>query len=120
VKRSKVVDAKKGSKIDLVENLVFEVSEAGKPDWGDDPLSVTLSIKRDIPEVAAFRFYDGEGKQIESSDSGSSRGGFLGNISVSKTFSLKQKADKISVEVDLWTDLEEVAVPFDVKVGVGG
>jgi hypothetical protein len=119
-KRSEVVDVKKGAKLELAENLVFEITKAGKPDWGDDPFSVTLEIKRDIEEVANFRFFDGEGKQIEASQAGSSRGGFLGRVSVSLDFNLKAKAEKLSLELDLWTDLEEVLVPFDLKVGVGG
>jgi hypothetical protein len=119
-KRSKVVEAKKGSKVELAENLVFEISEAGKPGWGDDPFALTLKIKRDIPEVAKVRFFDGEGKQIEASRSGSSRGGFFNKVTVTRDYNLKRKVDKISVEVDLWTDLEEIMVPFDVKVGVGG
>ena len=118
--RSKVVAARKGSKLELAEKFVFEITKAGKPDWGDDPFAVTLSIKRDIPEVASVRFFDADGKQIESSTGGSSRSGFLGRVKVTREFKLKRKADKISVEIDLWEDLENVVVPFDVKIGVGG
>ena len=120
VKRSKVVSAKKGSKVELAEDLVFEITKTGKPDWGDDPFALTLKIQRDISEVAMFRFYDEEGKQIESRGTGSGRGGFLGKVTVTRDFNLKRKAAKLILEVDRWTDLEKIAVPFDVKVGIGG
>ena len=119
-KRSKVVKAKKGSKLEFGEGLNFEIAQAGKPDFGDDPFAVTLKIKRDIPEVAKFRFFDADGKEIEAHQTGSSRGGGLGNVSVTRDFNLKRKADQIRVEIDRWTDLGKVVVPFDVKVGIGG
>ena len=119
-KRSKVVPAAKGSKLELAEDLVFEISEAGKPSWGDDPFSVSLKIKRDIPEVAKVRFFDAEGQEIEASSAGSSRSGFLGRVTLTRDYNLKRKVDKLSVEMDLWTDLAELTVPFDVKLGVGG
>lgn len=119
-KRSKLVAVRKGSKVDLGKNFAFEISDAGKPDWGEDPLSITLKISRDIPEVAKVRFFDEEGEQIEASQAGSSRGGFFGKVTVTRDYNLKRKVGKVFVEMDIWTDLEEKTVPFDLKVGVGG
>jgi hypothetical protein len=39
---------------------------------------------------------------------------------VTRDFNLKRKVDEIVVEVDVWTDLEELTVPFEVKAGIGG
>lgn len=119
-KRSKLVEVKKGSKVNLGEKFVFEISDAGKPDWGEDPLSITLKINRDIPEVAKVRFFDEKGEQIEADQAGSSRGGFFRKVTVTRDFNLKRKVGKVFVEMDIWTDLEEKSVPFDLKVGVGG
>jgi len=119
-KRSKVVPARKGSKLVLAEDLVFEIENAGKDDFREGRFGITLKIDRDIPMVAKVRFFDGEGKQIDANSSGSGRMGFGRRVTVTRDFSLERSIKEISIEVDLWADLQEVEVPFDLKVGVGG
>jgi hypothetical protein len=119
-KTSKVVEAKKGATVAVSDTLEFEVTKTGKPDWGDEPFMVEFEIKRDIPEVAAVRFYDADGKEVESSSGGGGRMSFLNRVTVSKEYKLARKLDAFRVETDLWTDMEETEVPFDVTVAVGG
>lgn len=111
---------KKGDNIELTEMFKFEVESIGKPKWGDEPLEVTFKWKRKIPELAAVRFYDGDGKLIESSDGGSSSMGMLGKYTVTRSYKLKKKSDVLKIEMDLWSDAETVTVPVDLTMGAGG
>lgn len=119
-KTSKVVEAKEGETVSLTKELEFEIKKTGKPQWGDEPFMVELEIKRDIPEVAAVRFYDADGKEVETKSGGGGRMSFMKRVTVSKEYKLARKLDKFRVEMDLWTDMEEMEVPFDVTVTVGG
>lgn len=118
-KKGELGKVAKGEKVVIGDDLKFEIKSAGKPQWGDEPFEVELEIKRDIPEVAAFRFYDKDGKEIESSEGANSRMGFLGKVTLSKSFRLEKKVEELRVEVDVWADLKTVEVPFEVEVGVG-
>lgn len=118
--KSKVIAVKKGAKIELAEDLVFEIDEFGKPDFGEEPFSVELKIKRDIPDVAEVRFYDEAGNEIESESQGSSRMAFGKRVTVSRNYSLKKKVANLRMEVDRWADLERVTVPVDATIGIGG
>lgn len=119
-RKSEIVALTKGGEVELGEGLAFEISKVGKPDWGDDPMQVELKINRDIPEVAAVRFYDKNGQEIESSESGSGRMGFMKKVTVTKGYTLKREVKEVRLEMDVWTDMEEHEVPFEVKVGIGG
>jgi len=119
-KTTKVTAYKKGVEVELVKGFSFEVDSLGKPKWGDHPLEISLKWSRDIPELAAVRFFDAEGKEIESSSNGSSSMEFLGKRSVSKQYKLKRKVDKFRIEMDLWVDMEHVSAPIDFTLGIGG
>ncbi len=111
---------KKGDEVKLTDAFQFKIGKIGKPKWGDDPLSVSLKWGRKIPELAAVRFYDGEGKEIKSKPDGSSWGTFIGKYTVTKSYSLKRKSDVIKIEMDLWTDVETINVPVKLKMGYYG
>ena len=116
--KSELVDAKKGAKV-VVGIHSFEIDELGKPDWGKDPLSITLKSSVNHKDFKAFKFFDAEGKEIESKRAGSSSMGIFGKRTYGVTFNLKRKVDQIVLGLDGWTDLEKVQVPFDVKIGTG-
>ena len=116
--KSKLVDAKKGDKV-VVGGHSFEIDELGKPDWGKDPLAITLKSSVNHKDFRAFKFFDAEGKEIESKRAGSTSMGFFGKRTYTVTFNLKRKVDQIVLGLDRWTDLEKVQVPFDVKIGAG-
>ena len=116
--QSKLGDAKKGAKV-IVGSHSFEIDELGKPDWGKDPLSITLKSSVNPKDFKAFKFFDAEGKEIESNRAGSSTMGIFGKRTYGVTFNLKRKVDQIVLGLDRWTDLEKVQVPFDIKIGTG-
>lgn len=119
-KSTKVTAYKKGNKVELVKGFSFVVDSLGKPKWGDHPLEISLKWNREIPELAAVRFFDADGKEIESSPNGSSSMDFMGKKSVSKQYKFKRKVDQFRIEMDLWVDMEQVSAPVDFTLGMGG
>ncbi|MHC4251964.1 MAG: hypothetical protein ACYS9X_22830 [Planctomycetota bacterium] len=109
---------RKGAKV-TAGPVPFTVSEVGKPKWGTEPLQVTLHADRDISAVAKVRFLDAGGKEIETSDGGTSRMGGMGKVSVEKAFRLARKVDSATIEITYWADMKTLEVPFDLKVSMG-
>ncbi|MEM6910006.1 MAG: hypothetical protein AAF555_00345 [Verrucomicrobiota bacterium] len=106
----------KGSTVSLGEDLVFKIEKLGKPQWGEMPVQVSLQIARDIPEIAAFRFFDGTGKKLEMKEAGSSRMGMFNKVTVTRTFNLAEKPEALIVEVDVWQNLQKQEVPVALAV----
>ena len=97
----------------------FKLSEVGKPKWGEDPLAITLETSRDPADIQGIVFYGADGEVIESSSSGSGSMGMFGKMTYTVSYGLKKKPAEIVVGVSLWTDLEVVKVPLNLKVGAG-
>ena len=97
----------------------FKLSEVGKPKWGKDPLAITLETSRDPADIQGIVFYGADGEVIESSSSGSGSMGMFGKMTYTVSYGLKKKPAEIVVGVSLWTDLEVVKVPLNLKVGAG-
>ena len=115
---AKGVSLKKGTKV-KAGKIPFTISQVGKPDWGDDPLAVTLEAKQELGTVAQVRFIDDSGKEIESSRSSSMSMGFVGNMAVSWTYNLKKKVDSCDIVVTYWMDKKNVKVPFKQVLSLG-
>ena len=96
----------------------FTVKKAGKPEYGDAPLAMTLTIDRDVPEIAAFRFFDAEGHRIKHVGAGSSRTAFGDKVVSEHSFSFDKAHPKLIMEVDAWTDMRIQALPFDLTIGL--
>jgi len=118
VLKQEKVELKKGGLIKL-GSASFEIKEAGKNDFGDDPLKVSLESKDGL-RVARVRFLDASGKEIESRLG--SRGSFGfggGNTIYSWDYTLKQAVSAATVEVTLWKKVTAVDVPFKLTVSLG-
>jgi len=107
----------KGALIGLPEELSLKIREAKKPEWGEDPWSVDLELPSPPEVVKAIRFLDAEGAEIESSKSGSASFGGFGKRTYTATYSLKKAVEEVVIEVEVYTDLEKVKVPLDLKIG---
>lgn len=117
--KSVAIGLKKGQKI-TVGKYKFEVSKVAKPQFGEDPLEITLDVKGgDLDKVAKFQFLKPDGTPIKTSDSGSSTMSFGKLKSVSKSFRIGEKATKAILSLELWLDRKAVKIPVDVKVSVG-
>jgi hypothetical protein len=113
----KKIALKKGTKIPGA--IPFTIDKVGKPDWGDAALQVTLAAKQDLSSVAEIKFFDAQGKEIESSSAGSSSMRMGPVVNIKRSFNLKKKATNVTIAVTYWTDMRIVKLPFNVKTGVG-
>lgn len=115
----KGVALKKGTKLDAGP-VAITIKEAGKPQWGDEPLEVTFEMGKGGEAVAAVRFLDDQGKEIKSGESSS--GSMTSNgavVGVEKSYRLAKQVAVATVEITYWTDMKSVQVPFDLAVSVG-
>ncbi|MAE67691.1 MAG: hypothetical protein CMJ18_25840 [Phycisphaeraceae bacterium] len=99
--------------------FTFKLTETGKPDWGEEPLQITLEAKQDLGALAEVRFKDADGKLIESKSGGSMRSSSFGNVTVQSAYRLARKVESVTFEIDVWADMRTVKVPFAAKTSVG-
>ncbi len=121
---TKKTDAQKGVKLEKGSKITagpvpFTIESAGKPDFGDAELQITLKTDKDTDTIAGIRFLAADGGEIESSEAGGSRMGFGGKVEIEKNYTLAKKVDAVTVEITHWTDMKTLEVPIDVKTGVG-
>jgi len=119
--KSMPIELKKGTKFTL-GGIELKITKAGKPDFGDDPLAVQFQTSnKAIQMLAGVKFYDSSGTEIESEESGSSSMGFGKKFTYGEDYDLKKAVTgKVIVEFEVWTDLKESEIPFDITAGVGG
>ena len=114
----KAVALKKGEKI--TEGPVpMTISEVGKPDFSDNPLMITLKANEELKGLAAIRFLDENGEEIESSAAGSSSMSGFGKVVVEKNYDLSKKVDAVAIELTYWTDMKTIELDVDTKISVG-
>jgi len=119
--KTKAVKLSTGSEIKIGENLDFSISKTEKPSWGDEKWQITFKWGKDIPEIAAVRFYDASGKLINHKESGSSSTSRNGKkTSVSRSYKFKEIIKSGIVEIDVWQDMEKKTIKLDSKIGLGG
>jgi hypothetical protein len=97
----------------------LEVTKVGEPEWGDDPLQITLKATQDMSKVAAIAFFDGNGNAIESSDAGWTSMRSFNVVSIEKSFNLKKKVDSATIAVTYWVDMRDEEIPFKVTASLG-
>lgn len=118
VQKSKRIDLKKGTKFS-VGKLNFEVTAVGKPQFGNEPLAVTLQTKQPVDAVSEWKLLKSDGSEVKIRDGATMSMGFGGRVTVDKEIILNEKVDSAVVALKVWTDRQEVKLPFDVEVGVG-
>ncbi len=113
----KGVALKKGTKFE-VGPIAVTVKDVGKPDWGKEPLEITLEMNEPGETIAAVRFLDEQGKEIKSkgTSSGSTRLGKL--VWIKRGYKLAKKVESVTVEISYWTDMKMTQIPFDLTAGV--
>ena len=99
--------------------IPFEISKVGEPDWGEEPLQITLKTNKDCSAISEIKFLDAAGKEIRSSEAGTTSMSGMGMTQVERSFNLAEKAETVTVAITYWMDMAEKKVPFDVKAGLG-
>ena len=79
--------------------------------------SVTLESKEAFDSIVEVKWLDASGKPLEAESGGGGSFGFNGNVTYSKTMSVK--GTPATVEFVKWTDMKTVQVPFSATVSSG-
>ncbi len=116
IKQEKV-DAKKDT-VFKAGAASFRITEAGKNDFGDDPMKIALESKDGL-KIAKIRFLDAAGKEIESRLGSHGSMSFGGDATYSWDYTLKQMQTTVTVEVTLWKKVELIQVPVKLNVSLG-
>lgn len=99
--------------------IPLTIKSAGKPQWGDMPLQVSLEASQELTDIQSIEFFDAAGKKIESTSGGGGSMRFGGIVTITRDYQLKEKVDLAKVVVTYWMDAKTVSVPLDFKIGVG-
>lgn len=109
---------KVGSKFNIAD-LQLEITNVGKPIWGEGVVSVTFSSKSDVSKIANIEFYDTKGGIIKSSSEGSG----IQTVDDKKTYqiayNLQRQPETLNLSIICWEDMKKLKVPFDFQVSVG-
>ena len=97
----------------------FKVKSAEKPGWGDAAWEVEFETKQNIDAIREVKFYDSAGKLIESERGSRSHIGFMGQMTYSVSYQLKQKLDTATIEISYWKDIKDLKIPLDLNISVG-
>jgi hypothetical protein len=115
----KDVPVKNGSKITTAD-LELSLVRVGKPDVGDEPLSLTLRSHKNLDDLADVKFFKADGTEIKSrSIGGISKMAVLGELTVEWSFNLAEVADAVTVKLYLWSDRQVKKANFDLTIGPG-
>ncbi len=99
--------------------IPLTVVRVGKPDWGSEPLGVTLRATQDTSAITDIRFLDVRGSPIVFRKLGSVRMGTPDQVKFDMSFELTRKVEVVTIEIDYWEDLRTITVPFEVRASVG-
>ena len=116
VKQEKVAARKDASF--KVGGLEFKIKEAGKNEFGDDPMRISLESKDGL-KVAKIRFFDSAGTEIESRLDSHGVMSMGDEATHSWDFALKKLVQTVTVEVAVWKKVTVVDVPLKLGVSAG-
>jgi len=112
------VALKPGEKLTTGDH-VLEIKSVGKPSWGDAQLEVEFTSEQSFAGIKAMRFFNAEGKEIESDVHQNSRMQANEYVIYGRTLQLMEAVDVATIEIDYYAETETVTVPVDVQVGLG-
>ena len=121
-KRETIVEKvalKSGSKIAGPDNLVLELEQAGRPDYGRDAWSFVLRSGRELDDLAEIKFFKPDGAEIKSTRTSTSALSIFGATKIEWNYSLAEKVDAATVKLYTWTDMKKKRLDFDLKVELG-
>jgi hypothetical protein len=108
------LDVAKGQKLKTKRGTLELVEVAG--DGGDSGTTLTfgatIQIRDDLKDI---RFLGADGQPLELWGRGSMT---MGNA-VQLEYVLKEKPERVAIELDWWQGLEALEIPFEVEVGLG-
>ena len=90
---------------------------------GDKTTIFTLSTKSSVERIAGIRFFDADGKEIDTQLLEETVVGFMGNTFHDRTYCLKTekpgRLDAVTARVEYFNKISKLVVPVDVTATVG-
>ena len=107
--------------------IPLTIKYAGKPRYGGDDKSMEVEFhaQQKLDAIIRMRFFDAAGKRIEAQDAGrgvetdTAPGSVASVHDATISYRLQDVRSTAKIVVTCWTDMREVAVPFDLKVNLG-
>ena len=110
--RSKIVELKKGATLTLGKINFKVVKVEGK----GETKQISLETNDSIDALAEVRFIGENNAKLETERRGSGSMGFAGKKTYSIDYEIKEASAKVIMEADLWQDVKQVFLPFDIAV----
>jgi hypothetical protein len=82
-------------------------------------MTVEFQSKRPFDSIRKLTFLDAAGKEIKSQKAGGGHFSFGKDRTYTRSFGLAKKVDAVTMRFEYYGKTETIAVPVDVKVGVG-
>jgi hypothetical protein len=122
--RSAVFNVKAGEPVvfpaDAKGLPTLKVKKTGKPDYGDEVLSIAFSTNMKMDDFAGVKFLTKDGKEVKSDKGGSSWMGLGGNGSGTVDFNFTADQKELIMVIETWTDKEEKIIEVDLKAALAG
>ena len=103
----------------LLGDHAIEIREVAAPGWDDTQLEVKFASDESFSDVAAMRFLDADGKDIDSYYYSRGRIGMGDYTSYRRSMVLGSNVEVTAIEIDYFAKTETVNVPVDMTVGLG-
>jgi hypothetical protein len=114
------VKAKNGAEIRAGEMFQFQLDRWEAGGIAGKGVNLTLRLEFHPASIGGVKFLDGRKKSIESRPAGMAVEGAGDKRVFLLHYQLASMPDDLALEIDYWSDLGRVEVPFDVKAGLGG
>lgn len=114
------VKAEKGAEIHVGEAFHFQVARWDEGGIGGKGATVSLRVQSHPAGIAQLRFLDGGGQVVESRPAGTVVEGEGEDRVFLLHFQLAAMPPEIALEIDSWSDLQRVEVPYEARAGIGG
>ncbi len=98
----------------------LKINKSGKPEFGDDVLSIEFSTNMKLDGFAGVKFLSKDGKEVKSDKGGTTWMSFGGKGSGEIDYSFPAKHDELIMVLESWTDKEEKIIEVDLKASLTG
>lgn len=114
------VKAEKDAELRAGEMFKFQIARWEPGGIGGEGVNLTLRVEFNPAHLAGLKFSDGGGKVIESRAAGMAVEGTGEKRVFLLHYQLDSMPENLAMEIDYWSDLQRVEVPFDLRAGLGG
>ena len=115
--KSKVLALRKGTTL-AAGGYQLKVGQVGE-DFFSEKHSIELHSSRDLAGLISITLRDDKGRVIKSAQGGSGKMSAGRKTTWTRSITVDKVPARAAIEVEYWTDLKSVEVPFDLEFGIG-